>query len=126
MRVKYLLAVLTVAAAAAAGASHAQTGDQLRWRCWYDAAPAPRVACRLLQWPVAQPQPVSAYDATDRLPPVVRRIRKAPETLADERLVIPLYGPPVEMRFVERLAHAVMCGGRTDCAVDFSAEPRED
>jgi hypothetical protein len=120
---RWLSALLVSAFAAAA---HAQTGDKLLWRCWYDDAPASHIACRLVQWPAPDAQPALLPVAVDRLPSMVRLIRTAPETLADERIVIPLYSPPIDMRFVARLARAVMCGSRTACEVDFSEEPRED
>jgi hypothetical protein len=124
MRITRALAVglSWLATAVPAGA---QTGDELRWRCAYDAAPGPRIVCRLARWPEADAQSASFPEAMDPMPPLMTRIRKAPETLADERIVIPLHAPPVDMRFVARLARAVMCGSRTDCAVDFSSEPAE-
>jgi hypothetical protein len=100
--------------------------DDLLWRCAYDAAPGPRVACRLVHWPAVDPQVYEPGTVDDERTPILTRIRKAPETLADERIVIPLYGPPVDMRFVARLARAVMCGSRADCAVDFSSTPADD
>src|SRR3954469_1043319 len=122
IRITGRLAVVLFSLAAAATA-RAQTGDELRWRCAYDAVPGPRVACRLVQWPASVAQPA---ETTGPLPPMLTRIRKAPETLVDERIVIPLHAPPVDMRFVARLAHAVMCGARTDCDVQFSPTPDDD
>jgi hypothetical protein len=127
MRITRSIAALVVSLQALAAApGWAQTGDELRWRCAYDTVPGPGVACRLAQWPAPDSQAASLPDALDRLPPIMKRIRSAPETLADERIVIPLYAPPVDMRFVARLARAVMCGSRADCAVEFSSEPVED
>jgi hypothetical protein len=123
MRITLIVALASLAASAPA---RAQTSDELRWACAYDAAPSPRIACRLLHWPAPDPLAEASPETADRLPPIMTRIRKAPETLADERIVIPLHGPPVDMRFVARLARAVMCGSRTDCAVDFSYEPLDD
>lgn len=105
--------------------AHAQTGDELRWRCAYDAVPGPRVACRLVRWP-ASTLPAASAEATGALAPMLTRIRKAPETLVDERIVIPLHAPPVDMRFVARLAYAVMCGDRRDCDVEFSSTADDD
>jgi hypothetical protein len=115
--------VIVLFSLAATAPARAQAGDGLLWRCAYDAVPGPRIACRLVRWPASDAQPA---DPTGPLPPILTRIRKAPETLVDERIVIPLHAPPVDMRFVARLAHAVMCGARTDCDVDFSPDPAED
>lgn len=119
MRVARLVMVLALCGAAASKAE-----DAVRWRCAYDPVPGPRLACRLVRSPRA--------DATATLPetesrqPMLTRIRKAPETLADERIAIPLWGPPVDMRFAARLASEVMCGRRPDCAVDFSPDPSDE
>jgi hypothetical protein len=129
IRITHSLVVVLVAilfSLAATATARAQTGDELRWRCAYDAVPGPRVACRLVRWPAGGAQPTASADTTEALTPMLTRIRKAPETLVDERIVIPLHAPPVDMRFVARLAHAVMCGPRADCAVDFSGDPTED
>ncbi|HEY6863215.1 MAG TPA: hypothetical protein VI319_04890 [Burkholderiales bacterium] len=99
--------------------------DAVRWRCAYDPAPAPRIACRLVRAPgmdAAAPFPETA----GRQLPMLTRIRTVPETLVDERIVIPLWGPPVDMRFVARLATEVMCGRRPDCGVDFSSDPIDE
>ena len=99
--------------------------DGVRWRCAYDPVPAPRIACRLVHAPgmdAAAPFPETAGPQ----PPMLTRIRTAPETLADERIAIPLWGPPVDMRFAARLATEVMCGKRPDCAVDFSYDPSDE
>jgi hypothetical protein len=128
MRVLRLSGILLFLWAVCAGVTpaFAQAGDELRWRCSYDSVPAPLVACRPVQWPGPEALPVSLSGTLDRLPPLVKRIRMAPETLADERIVIPLYAPPIDMRFVARLARAVMCGSRPACEVDFSETPEED
>ena len=123
MRVTRWFVALGLALAAAAVDA---APDELRWRCAYDAAPGPRVACRLVHWPAVDPQAYSPKTIDDERTPILTRIRKAPETLADERIVIPLYAPPVDMPFVARLATAVMCGSRADCAVDFYSTPADD
>ncbi len=123
MRVARWFVALSLALAAAAANA---APDELLWRCAYDAAPGPRVACRLVHWPEVDPQAYWPKTIDDDRTPMLARIRKAPETLADERIVIPLYTPPVDMPFVAQLARAVMCGSRADCAVEFSSSPTED
>src|SRR5581483_1694593 len=102
------------------------SADELRWRCWYDASPDPQVACRLIETRAPDATPVALAVSVDRLAPMVQTIRTAPETLGGERIVIPLYSPPIETHWVTRLARAVMCGSRADCAVDFSSGPADD
>jgi hypothetical protein len=125
MRITRLLVALLVSLPGFAANAAEPASDTLRWRCVYEAVPAPGVACRLVHSPATDAS-AAAFPEISDLRPLMTRIRNAPETLVDERIVIPLYAPPVDMRFVARLARAVMCGSRADCAVEFSSDPADD
>lgn len=120
-KLRILAALLAIANSASAQPLFDTPDDraEVLWRCWYGEERGPALICRLLQAPgTDEPQPFGP------LPPILERIRNRPATLRDELVVIPLFGPPVEMSRAERLARAVMCGGLTTCTVDFARGPR--
>lgn len=104
-------------------ASFAQTGSTgggepaaVVWSCWY-APERTGVACRLVRAPgVASATPIAS--AT-----MLGRVRNDPASLEGEAVVIPLHGPPLEMKRAAALARAVMCGAQPSCEVDFHAGP---
>lgn len=110
---------------AVAGNASAQPFDApddpavVSWRCWYGEERGPALVCRLVRAPR-----VDESEASEELPPMLERIRSRPGTLRDQLVLIPLFGPPVDIARAERLARAVMCGGLTTCAVDFARGPR--
>jgi hypothetical protein len=119
---KRLRAILALAAFAA-GVAQAQEAGVVRWKCWYEREPAQRVACRLVEVAAPAGEQVPAPQWMEGLPPMVKRIRSDPASLANEVVAIPLYSPPIDMRQTARLARGVMCGARAGCEVEFSAAP---
>lgn len=87
---------------------------EVTWRCWYGEERGLALVCRLLRAPgLGEPEPFGPR------PPMLQRIRNRPETLRDQLVLIPLFGPPVDMSRAERLARAVMCGSLVTCSIDF-------
>lgn len=91
------------------------TGAEVIWRCWYAEERGPALACLLQRAPgMGEPEPSAP------LPPLLQQIRNRPEMLRDQLVLIPLFGPPVDMSQAQRLARAVMCGSLVTCSVDFT------
>lgn len=112
-----IMAALLAFAATASARPILDTPDdraEVTWRCWYGEERGPALVCRLLRAPgLGEPEPFGP------LPPMLQRIRNRPETLRDQLVLIPLFGPPVDMSRAERLARAVMCGSLITCSVEF-------
>lgn len=117
-RLIHVMAVMLAFAATASAQPIPDTPDdraEVVWRCWYGEERGPALVCRLVSAPgLDEPEP------SIPLPPMLQRIRNWPEMLRDQLVLIPLFGPPVDMSRAERLARAVMCGSLTTCSVDFT------
>lgn len=119
--IRIMVALVTIASSVSAQPLFDTPDDraEVSWRCWYGEERGPALLCRLLRAPgIDEPQLVGP------LPPMLERIRNRPAMLRDELVVIPLFGPPIEMSRAERLARVVMCGGLATCSVDFARGPR--
>jgi len=78
---------------------------------------SPAIGCMLA---TAAPVSTKRDPSAMPLPPLAARIRRDPESLDGETIVIPLHSPPIDNAFAERLARSVICGGtRPDCGVEF-------
>lgn len=123
----YLAGLCALASGIAASGGAAATGIETVWACWYDGSAS--VLCRLL----TAPSPIDEATAesavswlmptnerTGRpLPALVHVISQDPAQLASRTVRIPLHNYAHNMEAVEQLADAVMCGGRSDCRVQF-------
>ncbi len=89
------------------------------WHCWYSPERGSSVACRLVRAPQPTTEPAAGAGAA-----LHARIRNDPASLEDEVVLIPLYGPAVDMALVARLARAVMCRKQPSCVVEFTTGPR--
>ena len=93
-----------------------QVSPPVLWDCWYERDRGPALACRLASAPDAT---LSAPDRT-RLPGLTPTIRNDPASLADDIVLIPLYGPSDDPARLMRLARAVMCGPQAGCVVQLT------
>lgn len=95
------------------------------WNCWYNHDTTFR--CRLAQAPddpggadadpgLSAPRS-SLYPRRGPLPAIVRTIRDHPARLRGRTITIPLFSPPIDIRFSAELVHAVMCGRRPVCRI---------
>lgn len=103
------------------------------WHCWYNNDGSFTVACEYRGPGEATEAALAEADEDEfietaspgrsmTLPPIVRRIREKPASLAGQRMLIPLYTQPFEMDFVRQLADAVMCGAGKNCTVVFGQD----
>ena len=123
----YLGGFCVLANGVAASGGAAATGIETVWTCWYNGSAS--VLCRLLTAPPRIGE-TSAEPAVPWLVPTSERIRRPlpvlvhvigqdPAQLASRTVRIPLHNYAENMDAVEQLADAVMCGGRSDCRVQF-------
>lgn len=123
VRSTLILLALAVPGSSFAEANASAAGP--RWACWYEPGNL-TVQCLLSRTPVSNLDERAADVETTidaRLPDLVRTLRGSPEQLATSQIGIPLWSPPDEMDFVRELAQSVMCGGRSDCSVNFDVNP---
>lgn len=121
-----LLSIAALAPAALAQPSSDLVGPaDTVWNCWYNHDTTFR--CRLAQAPddpggadadpgLSAPRP-SLYPKRGPLPAIVKTIRDHPARLRGRTITIPLFSPPIDMRFSVELVQAVMCGRRPACRI---------
>lgn len=130
-RKAYLAGLCALASGIAASGGAAATGIETVWACWYDGSAS--VLCRLLTAPSPIEEAIDEATAESAVPwlvPTSERVRRPlpalvhvisqdPAQLASRTVRIPLHNYAQNMEAVEQLADAVMCGGRSDCRVQF-------
>ena len=96
----------------------AVAADNLQWRCWYDQQI--HITCLLDEAPEAAPAMAPALPSN--IPAMVAALRKDPGAFRNRLVHVPLHTQPLDMEFTALLARSAVCGSRSDCSVNFTAQ----